>query len=37
MNTELIINYCIPVAMIIAIIILIKTIKDLKQYYEKSN
>lgn len=34
---EIFINYCIPVAMIIAIIILIKTIKDLKQYYEKSN
>ena len=34
---EIFINYCIPVAMIIAIVILIKTIKDLKKYYEESN
>ena len=35
--TELIINYFIPVAMIIAIIILIKSLKDIKEYYESTN
>lgn len=34
MNTNLIINYFIPVAMIIAIVILIKSLKDI---YENTN